>query len=156
MDLKVKRCEQAACGREFSPKPGRGHASVWEKRRYCSQSCAGRASAKPIENPVKVCANPDCRKEFGITKGRGPGQWAARRFCSQKCGSYMRTRRLIEDVEWIIDHDHPESVARRVGYSSVDSLVGKLHRNGADALAEKLVRNIKRYRMTTAEDEDAA
>lgn len=145
----TKTCENPTCGREFGPRPGRS-AADWAARKYCSRVCSGRGTKKAIVDPIKVCENRDCGKEFGPTKGRGAAAWAVRRFCSQKCAMHIRKGTIIEDVAWIIDHDHPESVAKRVGYGKVSDLINKLGRLGANDLAEKLSRNLERYQMGAA------
>ena len=45
---------------------------------------------------------------------------------------------LIEDVEWIIGTDSPDSIARRLGYKRVKVLRELLHRNGRPDLATRL------------------
>lgn len=153
MDLKVKTCQHAACGREFGP--SKTHQGVeFERRKFCSKACyAADASAKWADQaPSKDCEH--CGEEFSAQPGRAGKQWEIRRFCSLSCGSKAKAHairtHLQEEVAWIVDHDHPESVARRVGYGSVDDLVNKLHRTGAHQLAEKLVRNLERYSMGAA------
>ena len=46
---------------------------------------------------------------------------------------------VIEDVEWIIGTDHPRSIAHRLGYASLDSLLDNLRRWGRGDLARRLV-----------------
>ena len=45
---------------------------------------------------------------------------------------------LIEDVEWIIGTDSPDSIARRLGYKRVRTLRDMLHRHGRPDLATQL------------------
>ena len=44
---------------------------------------------------------------------------------------------IIEDAEWIIGTDHPESVARRVGYRSTAHLYDALRRWGRQDLVDR-------------------
>lgn len=46
---------------------------------------------------------------------------------------------LIEDVEWIIGWDNPESIARRMGYATTQSLYDMLRRNQRDDLVQQLI-----------------
>lgn len=52
-----------------------------------------------------------------------------------------RRRAVIEDVTWLTDcHEHPENVARRLGYANADSLAYLLRRWGEPSLARRLGR----------------
>ena len=48
-------------------------------------------------------------------------------------------QQVIEDVEWIIGTDHPRSIAHRLGYASLDSLLSNLYRWGRVDLARRLI-----------------
>lgn len=97
---------------------------------------------------TKTCDH--CQAVFSRPSKCGPVKWETRRFCSLPCVGRARgaaTRaHLISEVAWIVDHDHPESVAKRVGYTNLADLIDKLRRMGAPELAEKLARNRDRYR----------
>ena len=71
------------------------------------------------------------------------------KFCNSECSSGARrseatrprgkrANAVIEDVQWIIGTDSPESIARRVGYSSVSSLTRSLTGWGERELALRL------------------
>lgn len=45
---------------------------------------------------------------------------------------------VIEDAEWLLGTDHPERIAQRLGYATVDTLRTTLRRNGRDDLAQQL------------------
>ena len=50
-------------------------------------------------------------------------------------------RHVIEDVEWLTDcGEHPENVARRLGYASAKTLARMLERWGRPSLARRLTR----------------
>lgn len=50
-------------------------------------------------------------------------------------------RDVIEDVEWLTDcGEHPENVARRLGYASAKTLARMLERWGRPGLARRLTR----------------
>ena len=51
----------------------------------------------------------------------------------------MPTDHLIEDVEFLLDvREHPEKIARRVGYASLASLIKRLERLGRLDLTHQL------------------
>lgn len=58
-------------------------------------------------------------------------RFAVRQYCGRKCsstanamlGHERRRAERIEDLEWIAGTDTTESVARRLGYASVGSLI---------------------------------
>ena len=50
-------------------------------------------------------------------------------------------RHVIEDVEWLTDcGEHPENVARRLGYANPTNLADLLTRWGRPGLARRLTR----------------
>ena len=50
-------------------------------------------------------------------------------------------RHVIEDVEWLTDcGEHPENVARRLGYANPTNLADLLTRWGRPSLARRLTR----------------
>ena len=106
-----------------------------------------------MKTTSKTCEFGECMVQISATPGRSIEEFNRRRFCSTSCAAKFKNHaaraRLIEDVEWIVDHDHPHSVAKRVGYGKVEDLINKLQRNGRYDLANKLVRNLQRYRMDT-------
>lgn len=149
--MKTKECR--GCGQEFRLKRSNGPKEL-EKRKFCSRECSSLAQSIGIEQqPIKTCANATCGKEFYKPARQGANVWANRKYCCQPCSveaiGRAKRERLAEDVAWIVDHDHPHSVAQRVGYGNVDDLINKLHRNGHPQLAEKLVRNLERWRAYT-------
>ena len=48
---------------------------------------------------------------------------------------------VIEDVEWIIGTDSPESIAVRLGYRRLDTLQSSLRKWGRADLADRLIPN---------------
>ena len=99
---------------------------------------------------TKTCLFSACGRLFGPNPDRPLKDFAKRKFCSVSCASANKAEvarmRLIEDVEWIIDHDHPHSVAKRVGYGDVNNLADKLRDNGRGDLSDKLIRGLERWR----------
>ena len=84
---------------------------------------------------------PDCsRKQFTET-----------RFCSRTCrnfyASHKRTENVrrdrIEDIEWILDSDSPENVARRLGYKNAGVLIRMCERWDRPDLAARLYRRME-------------
>lgn len=68
-----------------------------------------------------------------------------RRYCGRDCfhaadraRKTLRRTALIEDLEWIIDVDHPERVARRLGFASPENLSRKLYVWGRPDLAQRM------------------
>ena len=49
-----------------------------------------------------------------------------------------RKQHVIEDVEWIIGTDHPDNVARRLGYRSSKCLADQVKLWGRPDLADRL------------------
>lgn len=49
-----------------------------------------------------------------------------------------RRDQVIEDVEWIAGYDHPDNIARRLGYSSEHSLTAQLQHWGRHDLATRV------------------
>ena len=91
-----------------------------------------------------------CKAAFQRTGKQSATTWSKRRFCSVGCSNKHRGalahKRLVEDVAWIVDHDHPDSVAKRVGYGTAKDLLSKLRDTGASELADKLARSVDRYK----------
>ena len=50
---------------------------------------------------------------------------------------------VIEDVEWLAGTDHPDSIARRLGYRNGDSLTKKLRIWGQHDLVARLTRGYR-------------
>lgn len=72
-----------------------------------------------------------------------PAQYARRRVCSRACAAASRHRGrtvVVEDLQWIIGTDHPDRVARRLGYANAHSLARVLHKWGMTELARRLDR----------------
>ena len=49
-----------------------------------------------------------------------------------------RRQAVIEDVEWVAGTDHPDNIARRLGYSNGDSLSKQLRNWGRHDLATRV------------------
>lgn len=99
-------------------------------------------------NPI--CQNPACGREIPRDKRLSLVRHMARAFCSLQCNADERKARLADDVAWIVDHDNPINVARRVGWSDPHELLWRLRKNGATAVADKYARSLERYRMEQA------
>ena len=54
-----------------------------------------------------------------------------------------RRQAVIEDVEWVAGTDHPDNIARRLGYSGGDSLSKQLRNWGQRDLAARLTRGYR-------------
>lgn len=96
---------------------------------------------------TKICEN--CGVEFARTSKTGAEAWETRRFCGNGCHNEQRGREAREhthnEVAWIMDHDHPQSVAERVGWKNIDDLLKYLRNTGAPQLADRLADNLARY-----------
>ena len=54
-----------------------------------------------------------------------------------------RRDQVIEDCEWLAGTDHPDNIARRLGYSSEHSLTAQLQRWGQCDLVARLTRGYR-------------
>ena len=54
-----------------------------------------------------------------------------------------RRDQVIEDCEWLAGTDHPDNIARRLGYSDGDSLTKQLWNWGQRDLAARLTRGYR-------------
>ena len=54
-----------------------------------------------------------------------------------------RRDQVIEDVEWLAGTDHPDNIARRLGYRNGDSLTRQLWNWGQRDLAARLTRGCR-------------
>ena len=83
----------------------------------------------------------DCGAEvvIGISRLRAANTVGCR-LCAARRSRKNRYAQMIEDLEWILGTDHPESIARRLGYASADALITSLRRAGRDDLADRLMR----------------
>ena len=61
-----------------------------------------------------------------------------------------RRDQVIEDVEWIAGFDHPDNVARRLGYRNGDSLTKQLWNWGQRDLVARLTRGYRTDRRRAA------
>lgn len=93
----------------------------------------------------KQCENETCDQTYERGRSQAYAAFEKQKYCSKDCADEVRKGHLVEDVAWIVDHDHPESVAKRVGYGSATGLVNKLRKLGEVELADKLAGNIERY-----------
>ena len=50
---------------------------------------------------------------------------------------------VLEEVRWLAGTDHPDNIARRLGYSSGDSLSKQLRNWGQRDLAARLTRDCR-------------
>src|SRR5690349_8301651 len=149
----TKTCENTACGREFPLNRGPVRNA---KRRFCSRACsrANQLAEAAVARESKVCGGDDCTTVYFRSRRYSQVEWEKRTYCSSACSLEARKSHIVEDVEWIIDTDHPESIARRVGYSKPENLVNRLRKLGAVELADKLARKIERYRVAAIDYRD--
>ena len=61
-----------------------------------------------------------------------------------------RRDQVIEDVEWVAGTDHPDNIARRLGYRNGDSLTKQLWNWGQRDLAARLTRGYRTDRRRAA------
>lgn len=54
-----------------------------------------------------------------------------------------RRDQVIEDCEWLAGYDHPDNIARRLGYSSEHSLTAQLQHWGRHDLAARITRGCR-------------
>ena len=54
-----------------------------------------------------------------------------------------RRDQVIEDCEWLAGTDHPDNIARRLGYCNGDSLTRQLRDWGQRDLAARLTRSYR-------------
>ena len=54
-----------------------------------------------------------------------------------------RRDQVIEDCEWLAGYDHPDDIARRLGYSSEHSLIAQLQHWGRHDLVARLTRGYR-------------
>ena len=89
-----------------------------------------------------------CGNQYARTRDESQQHWKARKFCGRSCAgasaqqaqaAAKRVRR-IEDVEWLLGTDSPESIARRLGYANERNLVDLLRRWGRPDLAARMTR----------------
>ena len=66
-----------------------------------------------------------------------------------------RRDQVIEDVEWIAGFDHPDNIARRLGYSSEHSLTAQLQHWGRHDLATRVTSGYRTV-LAAARQEAAA
>lgn len=100
------------------------------------------------EEDTKPCQNVDCEKRCVRRKKEPEQLWSKRKYCSAGCANSrwkVRHDHMIGEVEWIIGTDHPESIARRVGYAHAKDLVTLLREKGRPDLGDKLSRELSRY-----------
>ena len=61
-----------------------------------------------------------------------------------------RRQAVIEDCEWVAGTDHPDNIARRLGYCDGDSLSNQLRNWGQHNLAARLTRGYRTDRRRAA------
>ena len=101
----------------------------------------------------KTCKRSDCGGSIARRSRDTDANWEQRLYCSSNCHNVQRGReareRLVEDVEWIVDHDNPHSVAKRVGYTNVADLMSRLDDIGHPELSAKLAAGMTRWHFYT-------
>ena len=107
---------------------------------------------------TKECANRRCGAEFPRPKKMTPSDWSKKKYCSPVCRHGIQANERqdrIDEIRWISKSDHPESIAKRVGYAGVTEMVSAMERAGEFALARHLRAEHARYiqgHMDYAED----
>ena len=81
----------------------------------------------------------DCGAEvvIGISRLRAANTIGCR-LCAARRSRKNRYAQMIEDLEWIIGTDSPESIAERLGYRCIDTLQSSLRKWGRADLADRL------------------
>lgn len=84
----------------------------------------------------------DCGAEvvIGISRLRAANTIGCR-LCAARRSRSNRYAQMIEDLEWIIGTDSPESIAVRLGYRCLDTLQSSLRKWGRADLADRLSPN---------------
>lgn len=124
-----KICEH--CNSVFARKPHRSCASMFEKRRFCSDSCRSKGSRK--SRNAKFCEQ--CGGQLFTEK---PSELLTRRFCSKNCSNAFQS----------VSQNHPVYKARRrttSGYIVSSLGAGRLkfeHRTVAETM---LGRSIEKH-----------
>lgn len=78
--MDTKLCK---CGATITRAPRTGD-QAWENREYCNQSCVNKYRPRGAKvSHVKVCANPECGKEFETDK-------KAQGSCSVSCAARLK------------------------------------------------------------------
>lgn len=121
-----KTCE--LCGTEFHRQVGKVCPAAFAKRRFCSNRCSNTwrmrngfaAELASRRDPATLATN-----------GRRGGAAFAEKM-------HARRAVVIEDVEWIVGTDHPENIARRLGYTNAENLATLLRRWGREDLSARL------------------
>ena len=54
-----------------------------------------------------------------------------------------RRDQVVEDVEWLAGYDHPDNIARRLGYRNGDSLTKQLWNWGQRDLVARVTRGYR-------------
>jgi len=96
----------------------------------------------------ELCGEKYSRTMSASGKLQPSPTWRKRRFCSKQCvGKHKqrRTREIVEDLEWIIGTDSPESIAKRLGYGEPQSLMKALRRAGRHDLSQRFGREFERF-----------
>lgn len=101
-------CQQ--CGREFISKNA--------QQRFCTISCADKNRSRL--HPERI-ANHMANMEAARVR-----KYSARR------------QEIIGELEFLLGTDDQDSIARRLGYRSLNTLTKALHRWGREDLAERL------------------
>jgi hypothetical protein len=101
---------------------------------------------------TKECQAPSCENEVKLHR---PSDVKRRKFCSPQCSANEQARRTterIDEVKWLVGTDHPESIAQRVGFSNVTTMLEMLMRRDENDLAARLRADYSRY-MRPMQDE---
>ena len=98
---------------------------------------------RQLASTGQACSVPDCdhpRHAGGMCTGHY--QRAQKGAPLDKPLRVIHSRQtVIEDVEWIIGTDSPESIAERLGYRRLDTLQSSLRKWGRADLADRLSPN---------------
>lgn len=93
------------------------------------------------------CGEPLERKRYDPTQTNPRGKleppiiFERRRYCDRTCASrgaaLYKDWELKEELDFLLETDTPDSIAKRLGYRDIDSLANRLRKNGQTELLER-------------------
>ncbi|PSL04157.1 hypothetical protein CLV30_106162 [Haloactinopolyspora alba] len=111
-----KSCEQ--CGETMEQdRAGRESVSQFRRRQFCSLRCyhdhrGGEKAA--LAEVRRMCFG--CGGHLEPRYGEGAEAFAARKYCEAACMAKRRAY-VVEELDFLVGTDTPDSLARRLGYS---------------------------------------
>lgn len=113
--------------------------------RIARMSGVGRSTVAAIARRERPAKPESASRILGVDPSTLPDLAAARQArAAIRAARQPRPRprpraEVIEDVEWLIGTDHPDTIATRVGYRDHDTLASTMRRWGRQDLAARLV-----------------